>query len=72
VEDAKAISVLVEGELTVNEQYILIGEVVERKSNGEKTLIFSATLAHNVNSLDVVAFKDALELGRRVEDNLSR
>ena len=72
VDDAKVISVLVEGELTINEKYILMGEVTERKSNGEKTLVFSASLAHNVNKLDVAAYKDALMMGQKVEDFLSR
>jgi hypothetical protein len=72
VEDAKTISVLVEGELTASEKYMLIGDVTERKSNGDKTLVFSASLAHNVNKLDVTEFKEALALGRSVEDALSR
>jgi hypothetical protein len=72
VDDAKVISVLVEGELIVNEKYLIIGEITERKTDGDKTLVLSALLAHNVNKLDVVAFKDALALGRKVEDVLSR
>jgi hypothetical protein len=72
VDEAQVISVLVEGKLTVNEKYLLIGEVTERKSNGEKTLVFSASLAHNINKLDITAFKDALAMGRKVEDALSR
>lgn len=72
VEDAKVIGVLVEGELKNNEKYVIIGEVTERKSNGEKTLVLSASLAHNVNKLDIAAFKEALALGIKVEDTLSR
>jgi hypothetical protein len=72
VDDARVISVLVEGELVVNEKYILIGEVTERKSNGERTLFFAASLAHNVDKLDVIAFKEALAMGVEVETALSR
>jgi hypothetical protein len=72
VDDAKVISVLVEGKLKTNEKYILIGDVTERKSNGEKTLVFSVSLAHNVDKLDVAEFKETIILGQKVEDALSR
>lgn len=72
IDDAKVIPVLVEGELTVNEKYILIGEVTERKTDGEKTMVFSASLAHNVNHLDIIAFKDTVAMRRKIEDALSR
>ena len=72
VDDAKVISVLVEGELKMNKKYILIGEVTERKSDGETTLVFSASLAHNVDKLDVKEFKETVALGQKVEDTLTR
>ncbi len=71
VEQARSIRVIVEGELTVGNKYMIIGDLTTKKDgNGE--LLLSAILTHDVSELDVHEFKNALELEREVHSYLVR
>ncbi|MBD3405538.1 MAG: hypothetical protein GF411_05305 [Candidatus Lokiarchaeota archaeon] len=63
----KSIQVQVEGTLNVDEKYLLIGDVVERTSTDGNELMIAVSFAHNVNSLDVKLYKEALELNPDIE-----
>ncbi|TXT56910.1 MAG: hypothetical protein BAJATHORv1_20508 [Candidatus Thorarchaeota archaeon] len=67
----KSIQVQVEGTLNVDEKYLLIGDVVERSSADGKELMLAVSIAHNVNTLDVKLYKEALDLQAEVESKLN-
>jgi hypothetical protein len=62
VDEAAKIKVFVEGTLEVDKKYILLGSVTEKSIKDGSELILNASLAHNIDSLDVKLYKQALEL----------
>ncbi len=72
IEHAKSILVIVEGKLIEDEKYILIGNILERVSDSGKEIVLDASLAYNMNKLDVKLYKEALELEEQVIEVLTR
>ncbi len=62
VDEAAKIKVFVEGTLQVDKKYILLGKVTEKSTKDGSELILNTSLAHNIDSLDVKLYKQALEL----------
>jgi hypothetical protein len=69
---AASIPVTVEGTLEVAQKYMLIGEVTEKTTSKGKEMQLVATVAHNVDELDIKEFKQALNLEKQVLDYLRR
>lgn len=61
-----SIRVNVEGQLVVAEKYMLIGDVKMIAGPERKELRFEVTSSFNINALDIKAYKEALELERRI------
>ena len=72
VDNAGSIWTIVEGTLEVAQKYILIGDVTEKKTQDDNELRLAVSLAYNIDSLDIVLFKETLELEERVNQTLSR
>ncbi len=72
VDKAKSIWVLVEGTLVADEKYLLIGNIIERKTSGGKEIRLDVSIAHNINSLDIKLYKEAMELEAELVRTMSR
>ncbi len=69
---AVTIPVTVEGTLEVAQKYMLIGEVAEKTTSKGKEKQLVASIAHNVDELDIKEFKQTLDLEKKVLDYLRR
>jgi hypothetical protein len=65
------IMVSIEGELEIKRKVLIIGEVTEKKVEGGKELRLNASLAHNIDNLDLVLYKEALEMEEKVARTMS-
>ncbi|MHA2133964.1 MAG: hypothetical protein ACW992_00560 [Candidatus Thorarchaeota archaeon] len=72
VEKAASIRTIVEGTLNVDEKYLLVGTVTEKKKGKGKEIRLKVTIAHNVNSLDIKLYKEVRNLEERVIQALRR
>ena len=72
VDKAKSLWVLVEGTLNPEECYLLIGTVIERKISSGKEIRLNVSIAHNINSLDISQYKEALELEEKIVQTMSK
>ncbi len=72
IESAKSILVIVEGKLIEEQKYLLIGTILERSSDLGNELVLEASLAYNIDTLDLRLYKDALQLEDRVIEALTR
>lgn len=72
VESAGRIVVNVEGTLNESEKYLIIGEVTQRTGPEGTELRLIATLAYNVNTLDIKLYRQTLQLEEEVIQALSR
>jgi len=60
------IMVSVEGELELEQKFLIIGEVTEKKVEGGKELRLNASITHSIDDLDVALYKEALEMEETV------
>jgi hypothetical protein len=65
------IMISIEGELEIKQKFLIIGEVTEKKVEGSKELRLNATIAHNIDNLDVALYKEALEMEEKVTRTMS-
>ncbi|MFW9847242.1 MAG: hypothetical protein ACFFD6_10865 [Candidatus Thorarchaeota archaeon] len=72
VESAEKIIVNVEGTLNVAEKYILVGEVTEKTGPDGKELRIAASIAYNVNKLDITLYKQTIEMEDEIVQALTR
>lgn len=72
VESAEKIIVNVEGTLNVAEKYILVGEVTEKTGPDGKDLRIAASIAYNVNKLDITLYKQTIEMEDEIVKALTR
>jgi hypothetical protein len=72
VEKAASIWAIVEGTLNVDEKYLLVGTVTEKKTDNGKEIRLEVSIAHNVNTLDIKLYKEVRELEERVNQALTR
>ena len=68
IDKAGSIRVNVEGTLEVGQKYVLIGSISEKPTDDGTEFILTATLAHNVDSLDIKLYKEALSMESKVTD----
>ena len=61
-----SIQVTVDGTLEVAQKYMLIGDVKQESASDRKLLRLIASSAYNVDSLDIMLFKEALEMERKM------
>ena len=66
VKKAKKIPVAFEEPLEIKHKYLIIGEVTEKKVEDGKELRLNATIAHNIDALDIALFKESLEMEEKV------
>ncbi|MGY5853482.1 MAG: hypothetical protein RTU92_07965 [Candidatus Thorarchaeota archaeon] len=66
IDKAASIRVNVEGMLEVGQKYVLIGSISEKSTDDSTEFILTATLAHNVDSLDIKLFKEVLSMESKV------
>jgi hypothetical protein len=62
VEKAGSIWVSVEGSLEVKKKYLIIGEVTSKTVDGSQEVRLNASIAHDVDTLDVGMYKEVLEM----------
>lgn len=72
IDKAKSIWLTAEGTLNEDEKYILIGTVTERVTESGKEIRLDVSIAHNVDKLDIKAYKEALQLEERVVQFLAK
>jgi hypothetical protein len=68
---AGSIWISVEGTLELKKKYLIIGEVTEKTDGDAKILWLNATLAHDIDALDISLYKEVLELEERVIKTLT-
>ena len=67
-----SIRVNVEGQLAVAEKYMLIGDVKMTTGPDGKELMLVVSSSYNINSLDIKAYKEALVLEERINQEFIR
>jgi len=65
------IMVSIEGELELKRKFLIIGEVTEKKVEGNKELRLNASIAHNIDDLDLALYIEALEMEEKVARTMS-
>jgi hypothetical protein len=66
VKKAGKIQVSIEGSLELQKRYLLIGEVTEKTTDGEKELRLNALIAHDIDALDIALYKEVQGLEEKV------
>ena len=72
VEKSGKIVVVAEGTLEVAKKYLFICDVTERTVEGGKELQVVASIAHNIDALDMKLYKETLDLEESVIQTLTR
>ena len=72
VENATKIKVFAEGTLEVDTKYMLIGTVTEKSNKSGTELVFNAELVYNIDNLDVLLYKQTLDLEGAVLQTLDQ
>ncbi len=67
-----SIRVNIEGQLAVAEKYMLIGDVKMTTGPDGKELMLVVSSSYNINSLDIKAYKEALVLEERINQEFIR
>ena len=63
---AGSIWITIEGTLEPKKKYLIIGEVTEKTDGDNKIPWLNATLAHDIDMLDIALYKEVLELEGKV------
>jgi hypothetical protein len=71
IKNAGKIQVSIEGSLELQKRYLFIGEITEKTTDGEKELRLNALIAHDIDSLDITLYKEALNLEEKVTKAMS-
>jgi len=71
VKNAGKIQVSVEGSLELSKKYLFIGEVTEKTTNGGKELRLNASIAHDIDSLDIALYKEVQDMEEKVTRTIS-
>lgn len=72
VKKAGSIWITVEGTLELKKKYLIIGEVTEKTDDSHgKVPWLNATLAHDMDMLDIALYKEVLELEEKVTKTMS-
>ena len=71
VDKAGSIWVGVEGTLEVKKKYLIIGEVTTKTVDGKKEARLNATIAHNIDTLDIGQYKEVIEMEDEVSKTMS-
>jgi len=66
IKKAGKIQVSIEGSLELEKRYLLIGEVTEKTTDGDKELRLNAVIAHDIDALDIALYKEVQELEEKV------
>jgi hypothetical protein len=71
INKAGRIWITIEGTLEPNKKYLIIGDVTEKTDGDDKIPWLNATLAHDIDTLDISLYKEVLELEERVTKAIS-
>ncbi|MFW9961969.1 MAG: hypothetical protein ACFFCX_00190 [Candidatus Sifarchaeia archaeon] len=71
VENAEKIQVSIEGSLELSKKYLFIGEVTEKTTDKGKELRLNSTIAHDIESLDMILYKEVQDLEGKVTRTMS-
>lgn len=71
VKKAGKIQVSVEGSLELKKRYLFIGEVTEKTVDGRKELRLNASIAHDIDTLDVALYKEVQDMEGKVTRTMS-
>ena len=71
VKKAGKIQVSVEGSLELKKRYLFIGEVTEKTVDGGKELRLNASIAHDIDTLDVALYKEVQDMEGKVTRTMS-
>jgi len=71
IKKAGKIQVSVEGSLELKKRYLFIGEVTEKTVDGGKELRLNASIAHDIDTLDVALYKEVRDLEGKVTRTMS-
>ena len=71
VKKAGKIQVIVEDLLELKKRYLFIGEVTEKIVDDGKELRLNASIAHDIDTLDVALFKEVRDMEGKVTKTMS-
>jgi hypothetical protein len=71
VDKAGSIWVVVEGTLEVKKKYLIIGEVTTKTVDGKEEYRLNATIAHDIEDLDIGIYKEIIEMEDEVRKTMS-
>ncbi len=71
VKKAGKIQVIVEASLELKKRYLFIGEVTEKIVDDGKELRLNASIAHDIDTLDVALFKEVQDMEGKVTKTMS-
>ncbi|MFW9959382.1 MAG: hypothetical protein ACFFDV_00060 [Candidatus Thorarchaeota archaeon] len=71
VKKAGSIWITIEGTLEPKKKYLIIGDVTEKTDGDTKIPWLNATLAHDIDTLDIALYKEVLELEEKVTKSMS-
>ena len=71
VDKAGSIWVSVEGTLELKKKYLIIGDVTTKTSKDKKEARLNATIVHDIDQLDIGAYKEILEMEDEVQKTMS-
>ncbi|KXH76492.1 MAG: hypothetical protein AM326_02605 [Candidatus Thorarchaeota archaeon SMTZ-45] len=71
VKNAGKIQVGVEGSLELSKKYMFIGEVTEKTTDGGKELRLNASIAHDIDTLDIALYKEIQDMEGKVTRTMS-
>jgi hypothetical protein len=71
-ENQGKITVLVEGTLEVAKKFLFIGDIAEKSVKGGKELQLAASIAHNIDALDIKLYRETLAMEESVIQTLTR
>ena len=71
VKKAAKIQVSIEEALEVSKKYLFIGEVTEKTTDDGKELRLNASIAHDIDALDIALYKEVQDLEEKVTRTMS-
>jgi hypothetical protein len=71
VKNARKIQVSVEEPLELSKKYLFIGEVTEKTTDDGKELRLNASIAHDIDTLDITIYKEVLDMEGKVTRTMS-
>ena len=71
VKKARKIQVSIEEAIEVSKKYLFIGEVTEKTTDDGKELRLNASIAHDIDELDIALYKEVQDLEDKVTRTMS-